>query len=296
MSIQSEINRLKQAVSDAFTAIGNKGGTVPSSKVSGNLASAIDSIPEGVELNFEVVGGTTQPSNSKENTIWVKTEKIGAWHFSVTQPEGMQEWDVWFLYEKKSNFSFNALKKNRIMVYPISAKQYVSGALVEVEAKSYRDGEWVEWESQKYVFKSGSGFNAHVYEKLVTSAESIYLNNYKSIVHSISSDNAFITLDANAGGSNICHLAFDIDLTEYKTMYIDATAYKVSGSEAEVKVCVGNEGINNITGLAETRLLPKSDGVRETFTYPVDKITTVKRVVIYTRNTRKAKIHNIWFE
>lgn len=47
MSIQSEINRLKQAVSDAFTAIGNKGGTVPTSKVSGNLVSAINSIPDG---------------------------------------------------------------------------------------------------------------------------------------------------------------------------------------------------------------------------------------------------------
>lgn len=50
MSVQSEINRLKQAVSDAFTAIGNKGGTVPSSKVSGNLVSAIESIPSGVTV------------------------------------------------------------------------------------------------------------------------------------------------------------------------------------------------------------------------------------------------------
>lgn len=50
MSIQSEIKRLKQAVSDAFTAIGNKGGTVPSSKVSGNLATAIQSIPSGVTV------------------------------------------------------------------------------------------------------------------------------------------------------------------------------------------------------------------------------------------------------
>lgn len=62
MSIQSEINRLKQAVSDAFTAIGNKGGTVPESKTSGNLASAIASIPSGgatvrrAEGTFQVDG------------------------------------------------------------------------------------------------------------------------------------------------------------------------------------------------------------------------------------------------
>jgi hypothetical protein len=56
MSIQSEINRLKQAVSDACAAISNKGGTVPSSKVSGNLATAINSIPSGITV--QSVSGT----------------------------------------------------------------------------------------------------------------------------------------------------------------------------------------------------------------------------------------------
>ena len=50
MSVQSEINRLKQNVANAFTAVGNKGDTVPASKVSGNLASAINSIPLGVTV------------------------------------------------------------------------------------------------------------------------------------------------------------------------------------------------------------------------------------------------------
>ena len=67
MSIQSEINRLKQAVSDAFTTIGNKGGTVPSSKVSGNLATAIQSIPEGVTV--KVVEGSVTTNTSGNATI-----------------------------------------------------------------------------------------------------------------------------------------------------------------------------------------------------------------------------------
>lgn len=37
-------------VLNAFTAIGNKGGTVPTSKISGNLAASIQSIPAGVEV------------------------------------------------------------------------------------------------------------------------------------------------------------------------------------------------------------------------------------------------------
>ena len=67
MSIQSEINRLKQAVSDAFTAIGNKGGTVPSSKVSGNLATAINSIPAGSSVQSKK--GTFTTNNSGQATV-----------------------------------------------------------------------------------------------------------------------------------------------------------------------------------------------------------------------------------
>lgn len=67
MSIQSEINRLKQAVSDAFTAIGNKGGTVPTSKVSGNLESAINSIPAGVTVQQRT--GTFTTNSSGQATI-----------------------------------------------------------------------------------------------------------------------------------------------------------------------------------------------------------------------------------
>ena len=62
MSIQSEINRLKQNVSAAFTAIGNKGGTVPYSKVSGNLANAINSIPGKVAVQKKSGSFTTSGS------------------------------------------------------------------------------------------------------------------------------------------------------------------------------------------------------------------------------------------
>lgn len=99
----------------------------------------------GAALNFKVVPGLTQPGTASENTIWVKTEQIGAWYFSPTQPEGMKEWDVWFPTYTSSSVEFNALKKNGIQVYPISAKQYVGSAWVDVTAKSYQNGGWVDW-------------------------------------------------------------------------------------------------------------------------------------------------------
>lgn len=99
----------------------------------------------GGGLNFKVVPGLTQPGTAAENTIWVKTEKIGAWYFSATQLEGMQEWDVWISTGTSSAVEFNALKKNSLQVYPLSAKQMIGGALVAVEAMSYQGGKWVAW-------------------------------------------------------------------------------------------------------------------------------------------------------
>lgn len=96
MSIQSEINRLKQVISDAFTVIGNKGGTVPSSKVSGNLASAINSIPAGVTVQKRT--GTFTTNSSGQATIncgftpdlvvvYGSTHNNGEWNFTFAFSE-----------------------------------------------------------------------------------------------------------------------------------------------------------------------------------------------------------------
>lgn len=100
----------------------------------------------GANLNFKVVGGTTQPTSPKENTIWVNTDtKISEWVFSATQPSYPYEGMVWFGTGTSSGAEFNALKKNQIHVYPIYAKQYVSGSWVNKTAKTYKSGTWNEW-------------------------------------------------------------------------------------------------------------------------------------------------------
>ena len=99
----------------------------------------------GANLNFKVIGGTATPANPKENTIWVNTSTaVTSWVFSVTEPEVPVSGMVWFFTGITSGASFNALKKNDIQVYPVSAKQYVSGAWVEKPAKIYQGGAWVK--------------------------------------------------------------------------------------------------------------------------------------------------------
>lgn len=47
MSVQSEINRIKTNIAGAYSAVSEKGGTVPQTQNSSNLAEAIRSIPSG---------------------------------------------------------------------------------------------------------------------------------------------------------------------------------------------------------------------------------------------------------
>lgn len=58
---------------------------------------------------------------------------------------GVESGFVWILTGTSSSVEFNALKKNGIRVYPLSAKQYISGVWVDVEATTYQGGEWVDW-------------------------------------------------------------------------------------------------------------------------------------------------------
>lgn len=67
--------------------------------------------------------------------------------------EGM----VWIGTGKSSPVAFNALKKNGIEVYPISASQYVGGAWQTVTAMTYQDGAWAEW-WDGYVYKAGDEY------------------------------------------------------------------------------------------------------------------------------------------
>ena len=66
MSISSEITRINTNISNAYTAVGNKGGTLPVTQNSANLATAIDSITTGggsvsvqeKDINFYDYDGT----------------------------------------------------------------------------------------------------------------------------------------------------------------------------------------------------------------------------------------------
>lgn len=112
----------------------------------------------GGGLTFRVLGNPV-PTSPKPNDIWVDTdEKITSYIFSATEPEGYADGMVWISTGTSSPAEFNALKKNGIQIYPISAKQHVDGAWVDVTAKSYQNGKWVDWWNGE-LFLYGNEFN-----------------------------------------------------------------------------------------------------------------------------------------
>lgn len=119
-----------------------------------NLASEILAIQSGVELNFEVVGGTSAPSDPVENLIWVNTDvDITSYIFSPVEPTEPAQGMLWIKTGSSSKVAFDALKKGGILIYPLTASQYVDGAWVSVTAKSYQGGEWAGW--IVYLFDNG---------------------------------------------------------------------------------------------------------------------------------------------
>ena len=287
MSVQSEINRLKQAVSNAFIAVGNKGGTVPASKVSGNLASAIDSIKTGVELNFDVVCNP-QPSSPAENTIWVDTDRINNYYFSATQPENMAEYDVWFRVGIFSDAEFNALKKNGIMVYPISAQQYVNGALVKKDFKIYLDGVWTEQRRMLYyrgdqcVDKTGGW----------TSSGLKWANGYDAKTATFESDRIILKPDSQVGAAQTEN---KIDFTGFTKILFLYKNITISNNRAfECSICTGRNLYSDVVSTPDT--YDGVSGIEQIAEIPLSSLQGQYYPSVLCGAGRKCEVYEIWLE
>lgn len=181
----------------------------------------------GAALNFKVMGGTAEPSNPAENTIWIDTDaKITGWLFSSHQPENPAEGMVWIATGSASNAEFNALKKNGIMVYPMFAKQYVTGAWVNKYAMIYQSGKWVslrEWKGELYV--SGEDWN-HITGGWVAETRNVG-EGYTRFPPTITDNGTSITaaMNNNYTGVGFMVTANDIDLTGWNTLTAEVSGY-----------------------------------------------------------------------
>lgn len=184
----------------------------------------------GAALNFKVVGNP-QPANPKENTIWLNTDaEITGHAFAAEQPEGMAEGEVWISTGVSSPANFNALKKNNITVYPLTAMQMIGGEMVKLEAKIWQDGEWHEW----FTFLLKGGVDATD----ITGGWKGYAATCIEYVNTPSVEfvNGLLRIYISTGikATGIGATVNMVDLTNVKTLYMD-----VESVAANTKAYVG---------------------------------------------------------
>lgn len=232
----------------------------------------------GNPLNFRVVGGTAEPANPKENTLWVNTDhKITSWIFSPAEPTEPSEGMVWFFTDTSSAVKFNALKKNGIQVYPLSAKQYVSGAWVDVTAKSCQGGAWTEWwngqlyiEGKEYTEVTGGWVGKRWITATGTSGGS-FTKNDTSI--RISCGNL-----ANIAATT----ANKIDLTEFSKIEVNVTGLSSGGS--------GHNGIGIFTGFPGNPAANKTFASTGVNSFDVSSYTGSYYVAVYANGNGGSEV------
>lgn len=209
------------------------------------------------------------------------------------KPNSVPEGTVWFKTVEESVVGFNALKKNRVMVHPVSAKQYQSGAFADVTAKSYQGGAWVDW--IRYLYHEG--------------------DEYTGITGGWTSDGWTAgTETVVAATKHNTYILLGESTTE-RSRHITAVEKKLSFTENTKAVCVLAETVKTSDGCFNIRLTSETSkdnpvatiltngtvGETETFRLDVSGVSPGEYYVMldcYTSNamTRQAKIYSIWLE
>ena len=194
-------------------------------------------------LNFKVVGGTEQPANPKENTIWVNTETdISGWVFSPEEPESPAEGLVWIEVGSVSPAPFNVLRKNGVYVYPVSCKQYSSEAWNDVFAYICQGGVWVQFSeivTDVYLYNLGDTCDA-VTGGWVSNAKALDSSSTGAAAPSITygADSMTISTTGTNYTAGVARPANKIDVTNFNTIYFKGAANATTG---RCKICVWSD-------------------------------------------------------
>lgn len=240
----------------------------------------------GTSLNFDVKAYATEATlladTPKENAIGVITSTaIPGWYFTATQPENMENGDVWFQVGTESTIQFNALKKNGIQVYPISVKQYVNGVWVNKGAKIYQDGEWKDVLSYDWSATELSEFWTTGSSGLTVASEAKGLR---------------ITRNGTYGVCN-SDISFDVTNWDYLHVTFSEGSYNASYGNGVVQI-----GVRDITGDGNFLAYKNATTgqVSGTLSVSLNGLKSYKKLYVGLSITggqvASALIERIWFE
>lgn len=181
----------------------------------------------GAALNFDIKAYATEAvllaATPKANTIGIITDTpITGWTFRSDVPEDPAEGLVWIATGNGSSVPFSAVKKNVLQVYPLSARQYVSGTWEDVTAKSYQNGAWKDW--IVYIL-----YNGQTYYDYVTQAKT----------GSITFADGVFTLAPSTSGTMESYVVFGpVDITAINEITATHTQSGAGSATTSVYGCV----------------------------------------------------------
>ena len=113
---------------------------------------------------------------------------------------------VWFTLTLESPVAFNAAKKNTVMLYPVSASQFIAGVWVAKNVKSYQGNAWVDWWIPGTLFDSGRD------DEAVTGGWTSYA---ESVGSGYSGQSADVSIEEDR-----MRITFSIGSSAYKSTFI----------------------------------------------------------------------------
>lgn len=155
----------------------------------------------------------------------VQLEK-GSSHDGNYVPYGGIEGGVWITTNNSKDLWFNALKKNGIMIYPATAKQYLAGSWKKKDAVIYLSGAWNSLASV-----------------IVPNVNAVWESSGASVEQTLTETKVtLIAKDTVNGTAETSYSYTEIDTTGYDTLYIACThsVNNTSGSGQTSEVLLGS--------------------------------------------------------
>lgn len=180
-------------------------------------------------LNFKVIGNP-RPEKPSKNTLWVDTDNISCW--SIGAMPDQIDGALWIPTDPTSHVSFNALKKNCIMVHPSMALAYTTSKGYAARPVQLYDGtSWVDiWDG--YLYNRGD-------EYIDRTGGWIEHYNGVSAKGSVTKQSGGIRLYGASGKASIVKPGTPIDLTNIGTL---TAVFSTVNNSTMCGVCVVNVG------------------------------------------------------
>jgi len=233
--------------------------------------------------NFKVVCSLTEPANPAENLVWITSDmNFTGLVLSSTEPADVQEGMVWITTGIASPGAFNAMKKGMLMVYPVFAKQYISGAWVQKIAKTYVNGEWKTW-LWTHAYNKGDFCEALTggWEALAIANESAY-NRPNLPTITVNEDSVTIKQGNTQWFNGIYHTKNKVDLTPFSSISVLVSNVTGTTNASRGEMCLHTEygayGVDN--RLASSSAWEKTSYLR---TYTIDTTSINEPVYIGLR-------------